>query len=519
MPKYFILGCSCGYRIQISTEENRTEIRCPQCHRYVRIPKLADLSDTNTQNRLIGKILEKRYRIDAHLADGAMGRVYRATDLILNIPVAIKVLKPYLIPEHQERRFLNEAKIASELVHPGIIMVRNLHRTRKGIHFMVMDFCPGQSLRNILELQPRLPIPRVIDIGKQILAALEIAHSKGVIHRDIKPANIMIEENTNGIQVRVLDFGIAKVFSDAGGFVCESLTRTGFIIGTTRYMAPEQVVKGKMGRETDIYAVASLMYHLLTGTPPFNEGNRDKILRDIVRKNPTPLRKIFKKNQLGNIPTFLDIVILKALNKDPKQRFRCARDFINALEICQKKIWWWSFPASQILFQTYWGRCQRQIRIGIFAALIIFLVLLPTAFFLHKNQQSNFFQQEANKMLAEKNYEQAYVCLQQTNKNDPSLQHKKNTILMQAILKNIQTQNYEQAKKNLSLWKDETHNLYAYEILESLIEEEILSLQIHKLVATKKIEQARNILQKPLPKILNPLLPRIIIENYLKEEK
>ncbi|NUM35241.1 MAG: serine/threonine protein kinase [Candidatus Brocadiae bacterium] len=396
MIQYFILGCPCGNHIRVNTEESRKEIRCSQCGKYIKVPPSLGKIDMRTQtlsgsaqDGIVGKILAKRYKILSYLADGAMGRVYRGTDLLLNLSVAIKILKPiYPISQQQEKRFIHEAHIASELVHPGIVMVRNLHRSRRGGYFMVMDLCPGKSLKTILQTRHHLSMDESLEIARQILLALKVAHDKGVVHRDIKPGNIMVEEKENALKVRILDFGIAKVFSKQGGLELQSLTKTGFIIGTTHYMSPEQIIKSSLSPATDIYGVGALLYHLLTGFPPF-QGSREKVLRSIVKKNPESIRKVYKKQKYTqHIPLLLDAIILKAMAKDSKHRFSDAQDFIHAIDLCKKQKNIFHFQAFSWIAQSYWGSLDKAIRRLIFFSLFL-LALLPVSLYVSKTLKSN----------------------------------------------------------------------------------------------------------------------------------
>lgn len=513
----FILGCPCGLRIQIAENESRREIRCSHCGKYIKIPVLK--SDIKTQTLLsaskdgiIGKILAKRYKISSYLADGAMGRVYRGTDLLLNLPVAIKILKPlYPISEQQERRFIHEAHIASELVHPGIVMVRNLHRSRKGGYFMVMDLCPGKSLKTILATRHHLSVQESLEITRQILSALKLAHEKGVVHRDIKPGNIMVEEKEKGLRVRILDFGIAKVFSTQGGLDLQSLTRTGFIIGTTYYMAPEQIMKTPLSPATDIYGVGALLYHLLTGFPPF-VGSREKVLRSIIKKNPRPMREIFAKTpHPQSISFLLDAIILKSMSKEAKHRFSSAQEFIDAIELCQKNIL--SLTSLKWIAQSYWGRLDKEIRSAMLVVLA-FLFLIPLPIYIKKKISMPVVQQtQIEEALNKEEYLRASFLLA---KAQNYTKEKKLEILKKAFFSALKEEKEKNAQQLINLISQEINNRFLSKILSTFFHEDIKLQQIERYLEQKQFIKAWELCHEELSEEYQVFLAREERKDWLK---
>ncbi|HNZ66970.1 MAG: serine/threonine protein kinase [Planctomycetes bacterium] len=520
MP-YFILGCPCGTRIEINTEDMRSEIRCNNCRRYIKIPRLnTSIQFTtktllaNKKDNLIGKILAKRYKIESYIADGAMGRVYRGIDLSFQLPVAVKILKNTdSITEHQEKRFIHEARIASLLQHSGIVMVRNLHRSKKGGYFMVMDLCPGRSLKSILEEKRKLPIPDALEIAYQVLTALKIAHAKGIIHRDIKPANVMIEETKEGMKVRILDFGIAKVFSNFAGLEFQSLTKTGYIVGTTHYMASEQILGTELGVHTDIYGVGALLYHLLTGNLLF-QGSQEKVLRSIVRDNPEPMK---------NCPLLLNCLVLKALQKQGKHRYKSADEFMQAINR-YRRFSYVTIYDTNLIIETLWHRLggeTRHIIAMTVILLILFLTIIFTQFFyLHKSYERIQIEQE----LQHKNYMGAYQILLKSPSN--VLPQDQREFIIQEALKQTYKKNQLTIEQKLDFLKEIIHH-YSSEIsdskwqhiLNSALEEEYIFHKVENLLQQKKIPEATHVLQTPVPKELQIFTPRDNQKKWIQKIK
>lgn len=259
------------------------------------------------------------YRVVRELGKGGMGVVYLAEDLLLDRLVAIKVLHPHLAqnPEFRER-FLMEARNQAKLVHPNITTLYS-YEEEDGRIFLVMEYIEGETLELRLHRLGRLSPEEIKDIFRQVLAGVAYAHAKGVIHRDLKPGNIAI---TPGQQVKIMDFGIA-VQAEAEG-EAKSLG----IFGTSYYMAPEQIKGEGVCPGTDIYALGVTLYEMITGHPPF-DGPTDHAIRAAHLLKPPPAPRT---HGCPTITSELEEVILKALEKDPKNRFTDAGELLEALE-------------------------------------------------------------------------------------------------------------------------------------------------------------------------------------------
>ncbi|HMF82304.1 MAG TPA: protein kinase, partial [Acidimicrobiia bacterium] len=203
-----------------------------------------------------GRILGGRYRLDRELARGGMATVWVAEDPLLSRRVAVKLLLPQLAVDDALRvRFRNEAIAAAKLTHPGIVATYDTGDD-DGTAYIVMELVEGTTLRRVIDERERLPVRDAVDISSQVADALEHAHRQGLVHRDIKPANVLVQPDG---RVKVTDFGIAKA---AGG---DDLTRTGTVVGTARYLAPEQVNGHPVDGRADVYALGLILYEMLAG--------------------------------------------------------------------------------------------------------------------------------------------------------------------------------------------------------------------------------------------------------------
>ena len=274
---------------------------------------------------LIGKTIS-HYRIVEQVGQGGMGVVYKAEDTRLLREVAIKILPSYSkIEDQKQLRFLQEARAASAQNHPNICTIYDIG-AENDIHFIVMEYVEGKSLRKILDERKRLPEEEVVSIGIQICKALSAAHSKGIIHRDIKPDNIMITEDA---QVKVMDFGLAKLKMNNDDLTADLIvqksdiysqtilkTSVSTFLGTAAYMSPEQIRKEEIDDRTDIFSLGIVLYELLTGSLPFEGKNYIEITESILIQTPIPfgLYKIDISNEVEN-------AILTALAKETNERY------------------------------------------------------------------------------------------------------------------------------------------------------------------------------------------------------
>jgi len=274
---------------------------------------------------LIGETLDGRYHLIRLLGEGGMGAVFEGRNLRIDKRVAIKVLSPHLASdERQQKRFLREARAANRIRCRHVVEILDFGEDPTA--FFVMEFLEGQDLYRLMRKAGSLPWPRSRAIVLQVTKALAAAHEEGIIHRDVKPSNIFIEHCEDGSDfVKVVDFGIAK--STQSSPETRGVTRTHEVLGTVSYMAPEQALGHPVDPRTDVYALGVVLFELLAGQPPFNGNSDYEIIDQHVRKPPPPLREI-----APNVALEAELVVTRALAKDPNQRFRNMVEFAEAIE-------------------------------------------------------------------------------------------------------------------------------------------------------------------------------------------
>ena len=274
---------------------------------------------------LVGRVLDDKYRLDERLGEGGMGTVYRATHLLIDRPVAVKVLNQRFVEdEAAQARFRREARAAGRLQHQNVAAVTDFGQTADGLVYIVMELLEGRSLREVLALEAPLDMARAVSLMLQISAAVGAAHEAGIIHRDLKPGNIYVVQRRNSPPVvKVLDFGIAKLAADAvEENETHALTQTGVMIGTPRYMSPEQCDGAHLTPAADVYSLGIILYELLTGATPFTGTSPLAIAVQHSSRQPPRPREL-----RAAIPAALEDVVLRALAKNPAERPANASEF------------------------------------------------------------------------------------------------------------------------------------------------------------------------------------------------
>ncbi|MBX7223031.1 MAG: SUMF1/EgtB/PvdO family nonheme iron enzyme [Blastocatellia bacterium] len=301
--------------------------RCPVCNGFYSNHEVFCPQDG--QSLEAGFILDDKYQLEQVIGQGGMGQVYRATHIHIGTPVAVKILKPDLVSDPVlVERFRREARAAAQMRHPNAVLVTDFGVERtSGTVYLVMEYLEGVSLKAKIEQAKRLTLEESLLILGQICGALQVAHDKGIVHRDIKPDNIFLARTESGQQVvKVLDFGIAKLkknlHEDTTG-----LTQTGAVIGTPWYMSPEQCRTESLDARSDIYSLGITAYQMLTGTIPFRGPGFSKILMQHCHESPTPLRRF-----VPDLPSAVETVILRALEKKPAKRPQNATEFFESLQ-------------------------------------------------------------------------------------------------------------------------------------------------------------------------------------------
>lgn len=257
------------------------------------------------------------YKITAHLGQGGMGNVYRATDTMLGREVALKMLHPQLTMQPQFlERFKKEARVLAQLLHPNIAVIYNFIE-QGGNHFMVMEYVEGTNLDDLLKQHKSLPAEFIVPVFVQALEGLQHAHRKNIFHRDIKPSNIML--TPDGV-VKLMDFGIAKVAGE------QKMTQVNKIVGTVEFMAPELIQGRDASNASDIYAAGVTMYEMLSGKLPFESDTDFNLMQAILKERVKSPEKLN-----ASIPKALGDIIMKALEKNPASRYEDARAFQRAL--------------------------------------------------------------------------------------------------------------------------------------------------------------------------------------------
>ena len=307
--------------------------KCPKCG--VEYPDANTLCPADgialetTDDSLIGATLAGKYRIDARLNEGGMGTVYRATHVLMEKTVAIKVLRPSLAADEKiVARFSREARAASRISHPNALSVTDFGEDENGIVFLVMEFLSGRTLKQLIRDEGPLPLPRVVEIVRQVGDALNAAHTQGVVHRDLKSDNIMLLDTMAADHAKVLDFGIAKINEPDGNRDAE-LTAPNLVIGTPQYMSPEQCSQeSEIDARSDIYSLGVILYEMLVGHVPFTADSPTMVMMKHLQE---PVPSVLEER--SDLPASIGRVIARAMAKVPGNRYQTVAELIEDLTI------------------------------------------------------------------------------------------------------------------------------------------------------------------------------------------
>jgi serine/threonine protein kinase len=298
-------------------------------------------------HQLEGMLIAGRYEIREHIATGGMASVFKTWDHRVERIVAIKVLRS--LDKHDLRvieRFRREARAAAALTHPNAVTIYDFVE-EGGQYFLVMEYIQGPTLKQLIAQRRRLSIREAFEIASQVCSVLQVAHARGFIHRDIKPQNIMLTWNglpplhqqdlSGGLWVKLTDFGIVRVAEDAG------LTNSGIVLGTADYLSPEQARGETLSASSDLYSLGVVMFEMLAGRPPFVGPTAVSIAMQHASTNPPPLHQFNP-----TIPPLVEQVVMRALEKEPEDRFHSAQELQQALRACLRELLRQGYPAAAV---------------------------------------------------------------------------------------------------------------------------------------------------------------------------
>jgi serine/threonine protein kinase len=271
----------------------------------------AESKATRAGDRLVGRMIENKYRLEERIGVGGMGTVYRATRLLIGDTVAIKLTHADFVKDTEAERFRREAQAAARLKHPNAVSIYDFGVTNDGALYLVMELVEGESLRHIIKAQGALEPKAAGEIIRQVCAALDEAHRRHIVHRDVKPDNIIVNTAAGGTKVKVLDFGVAKLRD----VPVTTLTQTGSVVGTPHYMSPEQCLGEELDHRSDIYSAGVVLYEMLCGGVPFNSPISTAVIVQHVNQPPPPLCE-----KVGAVTPALERAVLHALEKKREAR-------------------------------------------------------------------------------------------------------------------------------------------------------------------------------------------------------
>ena len=304
---------------------------CPKCFKkyHLHMEKCADDGSflvSPMDKDLVGQVLDNRYTVLERIGKGGMGVVYRAEQHLIKRTVALKVLRREIVQDESAvKRFLNEARAIASLDSHHTISLYDFGVTRDGLLYYTMELLKGRPLSRIILDEAPLDHVRAAGLLLQACRSLEEAHEHNILHRDLKPENLFVILKKGKEQLKVLDFGIAKLLGDSAG---ETVTQAGMIVGTPQYLSPEQARGNPVAQPSDLYSLGIVLYELLAGEPPFLGDTPMKTLWAHIQDPVPPLHQ---KNPKVQVPKSIEAFLVRALEKDPSKRFQSAGAFAGAL--------------------------------------------------------------------------------------------------------------------------------------------------------------------------------------------
>ncbi len=390
-PEGFCPRCSLGGALDLAPEDALVVAALPEA-----------LGRSPTPASAVSGLCLGDYEILAEIAKGGMGVVYKARQRSLDRLVAVKMLLfgPNAQPEYI-KRFRAEASAAASLQHPNIVGIHEVG-VHEGQHYFVMDYVEGQSLAEVVGKTP-LPAKRAARYVRSVAEAIHYAHERGILHRDLKPSNVLIDAHD---QPRVTDFGLAKRFEGDAG-----LTLSGQAIGSPGYLPPEQAEarRGKVSRRSDVYGLGGILYHLVTGRPPFQAESLTEVLRQVLNSEPVAPRLLNP-----TVPRDLETICLKCLEKEPARRYGTAQAVADELG--------WFLEDNPILarplntVEKAWRWCRREpVRALLIAGLLVVFALGAIGVLAQwRRAEANRYQTERALVRSEQEQYAAHVALAQT---------------------------------------------------------------------------------------------------------
>ena len=330
-----------GVRLSIPPEAVSQPARAISAHdgEAAVLELLRPESSAAVYERLVGQTLDGRYRIERKIGEGGMGVVFAARHLVIERPLAVKVLKREVARDQSTiKRFIQEAKAASRIGHPNIVDVTDFGTTPDGMTYSVMEYVDGSTLSAAIKASAPMGLERALPIVAQIAQALGAAHAKGIVHRDLKPENVfLINRDGRRDFVKIVDFGIAKVTPiDNQPVEGPRLTRAGAVFGTPEYMAPEQAAgRGDTDQRVDVYALGTILYELLTGRVPHKS---DSMVRTLAMQMLDPIEPPSKIRPDLTFDPEVEALVMRALAKKREQRFASMGELLDEIKRVAKGI-------------------------------------------------------------------------------------------------------------------------------------------------------------------------------------